>query len=91
MRDTATKTKAVLDIVAPDNTITVETLQGLKANPEHLTDVYYTWSDEGDYIHTVQLNTYNDYPLTIDLISKKLYIMNTELIFDLTLYQLYLV
>lgn len=84
-RLTATKIKDVLDIVAPDNTMTVSDIQALEDTPEALNTVRYTWSDEGDYIKTIELNHYSEHPITIDLKTSKLYIMNTELIFDLTL------
>jgi len=84
-RYTAPEIKAVLDIVAPDNTVTLEQIQAKKDTPEALTNLYYTWSDEGDYIQTVQLNDYSQHPISLKLDSDKLYIMNSELIFDLTL------
>jgi len=84
-RTTSTKAKEVLDIVAPSNTIPVEAVQGLEDNTEVLSMLYYTWSDEGDCIKTIQLNDYIEHPIVLDLQRKKLYIMNSELVFDLTL------
>ena len=75
--------KEVLDIVAPDNTVTIEDLQALKDNVEPLKTLKYTWDDTGAYIRTIQFNTYEKYPLTLDCTKKKLYIMNSNLIFDL--------
>ena len=50
---------------------------------EKLTDLYYTWEDTGAYVKTLQLNTYEENPLVLDCDKKKLYIMNTNLIYDL--------
>ena len=84
-REKAEKAKEVLDIVAPANTVTIEDLIALRDNLEALTSLTYTWEDKGAYIKTIQLNTYEENPLTIDLEKYKLYIMNTNLIYDLTL------
>ena len=84
-RVTKEEAKQVLDIVAPSNTITLEQLQLLHDNYETLQNLYYTYEDTGKYIHTIQLNSYNTHPLTLDLTRAKLYIMNSDLIFDLTL------
>ena len=83
-RFTVTDTKNVLDIVAPSNTVTVDDLENLATTYETLTSLSYTWSDDGSYIATIQLNDFSKYPLTLDTEKGKLYIMNTELIFDLT-------
>ena len=83
-RFTATDTKNVLDIVAPSNTVTINDLENLATTYETLTSLSYTWSDDGSYIATIQLNDFTKYPLTLDTEKGKLYIMNTELIFDLT-------
>lgn len=84
-RVTKEEAKQVLDIVAPSNTVTLEQLQALHDNYETLQNLYYTYEDTGKYIHTIQLNSYNTHPLTLDLARAKLYIMNSDLIFDLTL------
>ncbi len=84
-RNTAEEIKQVLDIVAPDNTITENDYTELKDNYEELTELYFTYSDDGSYIATIQMNDYSKYPLTINPEKSKLYIMNTEIIFDLTL------
>ena len=51
---------------------------------ETLHDIYYTWQDNGAYIHTLQFNEFPDYALTIDCEKQKLYIMNSNVIFDLS-------
>ena len=84
-RVTKEEAKQVLDIVAPSNTVTLEQLQLLHDNYEPLVELYYTYEDTGKYIRTIQLNTYDTHPLTLDLARAKLYIMNSDLIFDLTL------
>jgi len=66
-------------------TITDEELQELKDYTEDLYKVYFTIQDTGAYIHTLQFNDFDEYPLTIDCEKKKLYIMNSTIIYDLTL------
>ena len=79
----------VLGIVAHDyvesHQTLADTLQELATTLEPLEALYYTYSDNGEYIHTIQLNTYSEHPLTLDLDTQKLYIMNSDLIFDLRL------
>ena len=77
--------KNVLDIVAPDNTVTIEALIELSTTPELLTDLHFTYNLLGTYIQTIQFNDYKDYPLTLDAEKGKMYIMNSNVIFDLTL------
>lgn len=84
-RNTKEEIKQVLDIVAPGNSVSLEDLQNLHNTLETLYSLSYTYADNSSYIKTIQLNTYEENPLTIDLTLKKLYIMNSNLIFDLTL------
>ena len=84
-RTTATETKRVLDIVAPSNTVTIDDLISLAETYETLTSLSYTWDSTGAYIKTIQLNDFKTHPITIDCTKSKLYIMNTQMIFDLTL------
>ena len=83
-RTTAQNAKAVLDIVAPSNTVTLAQIEALSTTYETLTSLSYTWADNGSYLSTIQLNDFKKYPFTLDTEKGKLYIMNTELIFDLT-------
>ena len=85
LRTDATEAKKVLDIVAPDNEVTVEDLIALATNPEYLTSLSFTYSDDGAYIATVQLNEFSKHPITLNAEKSKLYIMNTDYIFDLAL------
>ena len=57
----------------------------LKDDMEELYKVSYTLQDTGAYIHTLQFNDFKKYPLTLDCEKKKLYIMNSTIIYDLTL------
>ena len=84
-RTTAQDTLNVLNIVAPDNTVTENDLISLSTTYETLTDLSYTWDDTGSYIKTIQFNDYSKYPLCLDGEKKKIYIMNSTTIFDLTL------
>ena len=65
--------------------ITDEELLELKDDMEELYKVSYTLQDTGAYIHTLQFNDFKKYPLTLDCEKKKLYIMNSTIIYDLTL------
>lgn len=85
LRTDATEAKKVLDIVASDNEVTVEDLIALATNPEYLTSLSFTYSDDGAYIATVQLNEFSKHPITLNAEKSKLYIMNTDYIFDLAL------
>ena len=85
-RTTAQNAKDVLDIVAPSNTLTPQELIDTLVTPlEELKELSYTWSTSGEYIQTIQLNDYAKNPLTLDLSQNKLYIMNSSIIYDLTL------
>lgn len=65
--------------------ITDVELLALKDFTEDLYKVTYTLQDSGAYVHTLQFNDFADYPLTIDCEKKKLYVMNSTIIYDLTL------
>ena len=65
--------------------ITDAELLALKDFTENLYKVTYTLQDSGAYVHTLQFNDFAKYPLTIDCEKKKLYIMNSTVIYDLTL------
>ena len=82
-RRTRQEAKNVLDIVAPSNTVTLDDLENLQTQLETLTNLYYTWEDKGAYIKTIQFNTWEKYPLTLDAEKQKLYIMNSDIIYDL--------
>ena len=85
-RTTAENAKNVLDIVAPDNPYTPQDLIDTLVTPmETINKLSYTWNTTGEYIQTIQFNDYFKYPLTLDLDKNKLYIMNSNIIYDLTL------
>lgn len=65
--------------------VTDEEIQALKDYTEDLYKVSFTFQDTGAYIHTLQFNDFKEYPLTIDCEKQKLYIMNSTIIYDLTL------
>ena len=85
-RTTAENAKNVLDIVAPDNEISPQDLIDQLVTPmETVNKLSYTWNSTGAYIQTIQFNDYSKYPLALDLDKNKLYIMNSNIIYDLTL------
>ena len=83
-RTTVEETLKVLNIVAPDNTVTENDLVSLATENELLERLYFTWSDTGSYMATIQLNDFKKHPLTLAPDKNKLYIMNSELVYDLT-------
>lgn len=89
-KDTTTYRKTIKDIQAVLHAINIysvqdETLVDFKTSIEELTKISYTWSDTGAYIHTLQFNDFEKYPLTIDCEKSRLYIMNSTIVYDLTL------
>lgn len=87
-RKTVTDIIKVLNSIGVDTTteeINPTTIKALKDNTESLHTVSYTLQDNGAYIHTIQFNDFDKYPLTIDCEKAKLYIMNSTIIYDLTL------
>lgn len=88
-RTTPLKAKEVLDIVAPANQVTLQDLVTLRDTYELVgegdEDIHYTWEDTGAYIKTIQLHDYKDYPLFLDAEEGKLTILNSNVVFDLSL------
>ena len=84
-RETAELTKQVLNIVVQDNKVSIEELQALKDNKETLYSLTGYYSNKGEYIAHITFNDYKDYDLIIDCGKEKLYISNTDIVFDLTL------
>lgn len=68
--------------------VTLEQIQACKVTYEVIEDIYYTWQDNGAYIHSLQFNDFTDYPLIIDCENAKLYIKNSNVVFNLTLQEL---
>ena len=67
-----------------NNPITKDRLIELSTRVETLTSLSYTWADDGSYIATIQLNEFSRYPLAIEPSKSKFYIMNTELVYNLS-------
>ena len=87
-RNTVEEIIQVLNAIDVDTTteeVNINTLSALKTAIEYLHTVSYTLQDTGAYIHTLQFNDFDQYPLTIDCEKAKLYIMNSTVIYDLTL------
>lgn len=51
----------------------------------NVTPIYYTWSDTGSYIASIQFSTYFEDSLILNAEKSKLYIYNSNVMFDLTL------
>ena len=89
-RSTAEETYNVLEVVASETTSplpTVEEIKALSTTYETLKSLSYTWSDTGSYISTIQINDYEENPITLNAEKSKLYIMNSNTIYDLSLFE----
>ena len=87
-RNTVEEIIDVLNAIDVDTTteeVNINTITALKTSIEYLHTVSFTLQDTGAYIHTIQFNDFDQYPLTIDCEKAKLYIMNSTVIYDLTL------
>lgn len=90
-RTTAKQALDVLRILHPslidkdEKLVTEDRLITLASTLETLQELSYSLDDTGAYVRTIQINTYKENPLTLDLAKQKLYIMNTNIIFDLIL------
>lgn len=64
-------------------------IKALSTTYEHLVEnsipLYYTWADNGSYIASIQISTYADSCLILNAEKSKLYIQNSNVIFDLSL------
>lgn len=81
-RDTIEDIQVVLHALDKNN-VPDTLIQSFKDTMEEITDIYYTLSDTGSYINTLQFNDFEDYPLVIDCDKSKLYIKNSTVIYDL--------
>ena len=62
----------------------VEVLETDTEDPSMYTGIKYTWDETGSYIHSIQFNKWDKYPIIMDCNKAKLYILNSTTIFDLT-------
>ena len=81
-RNTIKDIQAVLHALNIDY-IEDTTIASFKATMEEVTDIYYTLSDTGAYISSLQFNDFSDYPIILDCEKSKLYIKNSTVIYDL--------
>lgn len=80
----------LLNIDEDTNTLPLSYIEALSTTYEHLTEdnmipLYFTWSDNGSYIASIQISTYYEDSIILNAEKGKLYIYNTDIIFDLTL------
>lgn len=65
------------------------TYEGIKKDVEghviYIPPIYFTWADNGSYIASIQISTYENSCLVLNAEKRKLYIDNTDIIFDLSL------
>ena len=93
IRESAQNAFNVLQIVTEQQTpidttgkvVNVDRLVKLTKTDELLNALSYTYDNTGTYIKTIQFNDYVEYPLVLEAEKGKLYIMNTDFIYDLSL------
>ena len=81
-RDTVKDIQAVLHALNIDY-VEDTTIAAFKTTMEEVIDIYYTLSDTGAYISSIQFNDFSDYPIILDCEKSKLYIKNSTVIYDL--------
>ena len=81
-RDTVEDIQAVLHALNIDY-VEDTTIAAFKATMEEVIDIYYTLSDTGAYISSIQFNDFENYPIILDCEKSKLYIKNSTVIYDL--------
>ena len=81
-RDTIQAIQLVLHSLDIFN-VTDATIQAFKDTMEEVIDIYYTLSNTGAYISSIQFNDFSDYPIIVDCEKSKLYIKNSTVIYDL--------
>ena len=84
-RSTPAQAKQILDIVAPDNTVTLVQIKELEDTYETLKSLSYTIYDTGAYVSSIQINDYENYPIVLNGDKQVLYILNTDIVFNLTI------
>lgn len=66
-----------------DNIETLETTSIDEENTIYYTGIKYAWDSTGSYIHSIQFNNWENYPIILDCSKAKLYINNSTIVFDL--------
>lgn len=79
---TATDAKLVLDITAPGNKVSLESIAELEHRLEPITSISYTLEDTGRYIKTIYFNEYKS--LSIQYDEPSLYIQGSNEMWDMS-------
>ena len=79
---TATDAKLVLDITAPGNKVSLESIAQLEHRLEPITSISYTLEDTGRYIKTIYFNEYKS--LSIQYDEPSLYIQGSNEMWDMS-------
>ena len=79
---TATDAKLVLDITAPGNKVSLESIAELERRLEPITSISYTLEDTGRYIKTIYFNEYKS--LSIQYDEPSLYIQGSNEMWDMS-------
>ena len=79
---TATDTKLILDITAPGNKVSLESIAQLEHRLEPITSISYTLEDTGRYIKTIYFNEYKS--LSIQYDEPSLYIQGSNEMWDMS-------
>lgn len=81
-RTTVQEIQSILNAMNITNIQDSEIL-ALREEIEQVHDIYFTWDDTGSYIRTIQFNDHTYFPLEIDCTKKKIYIRNSNVVYDL--------
>ena len=79
---TATDAKLILDITAPGNKVSLESIAQLEHRLEPITSISYTLEDTGRYIKTIYFNEYKS--LSIQYDEPSLYIQGSNEMWDMS-------
>lgn len=79
---TATDAKLILDITAPGNTVSLESIAQLEHRLEPITSISYSLEDTGRYIKTIYFNEYKS--LSIQYDEPSLYIQGSNEMWDMS-------
>lgn len=82
-RLTASEVYSILKIFKNNTAVTLEDIENLAIGKEVIDNIYYTLEDAGVGIKTLRFNDYSKYAITLN--KNVLYVMNTEIAYDLDL------
>ena len=79
---TPEEAKIIFDITAPYNNITVDQIRQLSIDLEPITEIHYTWEDNGKYIKSIYFNDYKDHSIIYE--EPNLYVQGSNEMWDMS-------